>query len=523
MSVHKVVHNKTQSSTNSKSGTSDSRLKGVLQKINEQMYERNVELTVKNRTLSVLRDLYEIINTTLGVDDTAERLIHVITRQMEFRGGSILLVNRKTRVLDVVATASSRKKPGKTSTEIIHAINKMSIPMRKSDNLAVKVYRTRKRKVTKNMYDFLKPNTTKEEAEDMQKKLRVQTLVAYPISFGGDVFGVMILAMDKPVKDLSRAERETLAEIIDVVGIALEQAKIYAQLRTANKKLKELDKMKDDFVSVASHELRTPMTAIKSYLWMALSGKGGDLTEKQKYYLIRSYNSTDRLIKLVNDMLNISRIESGRISLDFNKVNMQNLVQEVYEEVKPRADELKLGIVINDTLSSSKKNGQSDKAKEHSGKSIKAEGLPDVIADADKIKEVLFNLIGNSLKFTDPGGKITVHFSKNADMLNVHVTDTGRGIADKDMSTLFTKFGMVKGSYATNKKASGTGLGLYISKAIIELHKGKMDVVSDGVGKGSTFSFSLPVYSEAAFRKYKKRSRKGSVGIVHSGFKSDFS
>ncbi len=277
-----------------------------------------------------------------------------------------------------------------------------------------------------------------------------------------------------------------------------------SNLRMANQKLKELDKMKDDFVSVASHELRTPMTAIKSYLWMALAGKGGKLTTKQEFYLQRSYNSVDRLIKLVNDMLNISRIESDRIFINLTKVDVAQLLQDCVEEVKPRADELKIKLGLDfDEKGSIAKND-----------------MKPVIADPDKIKEVIFNFIGNSLKFTPEGGEIKIFFTKDEDRIVVNVKDTGRGIDAKDMGTLFTKFGMIQGSYATNKKASGTGLGLYISKSIIELHDGEIKAASEGIDKGSTFSFSLQVFSKTLLdsmsQKLNTGKRDQTIGIIHT-------
>ena len=474
----------------------DTQLQGVLQRINEQMYERNVELIVKNKTLSVLRDLYEIINTTLGVKETAERLAHVITRQMNFKGGSIVVYNEASHTLDVIATSSSREHPRKANIPIINAFNSLKFSTRSKNNAVVDAYLNGKKHVTAHLSELVHPYIEEGKAVVWQKQLEIQTFVLYPIRFGGNVLGVLVLGMDKTVSDLSRAEKDTLHEVIDVVGIALEQARTYVDLQNANRKLKELDKMKDDFVSVASHELRTPMTAIKSYLWMALAGKGGKLTEKQKYYLSRSYTSTDRLIKLVNDMLNISRIDSGRISVIFGKVDIVEIMKEVLEEVQPRADELKLTLTIESSLSAR------DRL---------------VIADKEKIKEIAFNIIGNSLKFTPEKGTVRVHFDRDDDHIVTHITDNGRGIDAKDMSTLFTKFGMIAGSYATNKKASGTGLGLYISKSIIELHKGNIEGSSEGIGKGSTFSFSLMRYSGETFKKMSKRSRRTSVDIIHSG------
>lgn len=245
------------------------------------------------------------------------------------------------------------------------------------------------------------------------------------------------------------------------------------QLTQANEKLKELDKLKDEFVSLASHELRTPMTAIKSYLWMAIAGKGGELSEKQKYYLDRAYNSTDRLIKLVNDMLNVSRIESGRIKLEVIKVSIQRLLRDVVEELLPRAQELGITLQL-----------------------VCPQVLPDVMADGDKIKEVIINLIGNSLKFTPQGGSITLSCLEKNEMLEIKVCDTGEGLSGDDMQRLFQKFGILGNDILKKKNNQGTGLGLYISKSIIELHGGKIWAQSEGLGKGATFTFTLPIFKK---------------------------
>jgi len=282
----------------------------------------------------------------------------------------------------------------------------------------------------------------------------------------------------------------TLKEEVDKATASLEQA---------NVRLKELDHLKDEFVSVASHELRTPMTAIRSYLWMALQGKGGPLTEKQKYYLDRSYNSTVRLIKLVNDMLNVSRIESGRMSFEFGQVDMLKLVDEVIGEVKPKADELGIRINVG---------------------ALRAMPVQDalmVIADADKIKEVMINLIGNSLKFTPQGGEISIGFSVKDGSVVTSVKDSGQGIEKDDLGRLFQKFGMIKGSYVTNQKASqGTGLGLYISKNIVQKQGGQMWAESEGKGKGAVFSFSLKVFDRAQMEKMTAGYPKEGLGIIHS-------
>ncbi|MCA9370030.1 GAF domain-containing sensor histidine kinase [Candidatus Woesebacteria bacterium] len=276
-----------------------------------------------------------------------------------------------------------------------------------------------------------------------------------------------------------------------------EVKKATTKLKSMNQNLRNLDRLKDEFLSIASHELRTPMTAIKSYIYMTLSGKGGKVTKKQKYYLERSYMATERLIKLVNNLLNISRIESGRISLELEKINLYRLTDEVFDEVRARAEEL--GLSISQTK-------------------LEEQKKLEVIADTDKVKEVLINYIGNSLKFTPKGGSITVSYEVADDMIWTRVTDTGAGVSQEDLGNLFQKFGLMEGSYQVNQNVSqGTGLGLYICKSVIELHGGEVDATSPGVGKGTVFSFSLPLYTAKKYLGLKKKfGGKDGVGIVHT-------
>ncbi len=349
-----------------------------------------------------------------------------------------------------------------------------------------------------------------------------QFSVVLPLIASNKYIGCLLLKEKQNGAAYSSVDIKTLQLIAPQVAIAIRNALSYeeirlfnvrlesevdkatSKLRKANKSLKELDKLKDDFVSIASHELRTPMTAIKSYIWMALSGKGGKLTKKQRYYLERSYLSTDRLIKLVNDMLNISRIESHRIALSVGKVDLLSLVTEIVGEIKSRTDELGIKVEI------------ADHCVDAAGKRIGA--IPAVIADADKVSEVVMNLLGNALKFTPRKGIITFSFTLDDDMVIVHVSDTGVGMTAETISKLFQKFGLMEGSYRTNQTASqGTGLGLYISRAVVELHKGEIWATSEGEGKGSTFSFSLKVYSQSGLEKLAGEfEKREDVGIIRT-------
>jgi len=239
-----------------------------------------------------------------------------------------------------------------------------------------------------------------------------------------------------------------------------------AKLKRANVRLQELSKLKDEFVSIASHELRTPMTAIKSYLWLALNR--GKLDAKTQKNLGRAFDSTERTINLVKDMLTVSRIEGRR--LDVNKVpfDLVDLAKQIYNDLKIQAEEkqINFGLQLPKTVLT-------------------------VTADRDRIGEVMINVIGNALKFTPNQGKVIVHLEKAGNQAQVDVIDNGPGIPKQGLSTLFKKFSRMEHSFSKLAEQPGTGLGLYIAKQILTLHQGKIWVKSR-VGRGSTFSFSLP-------------------------------
>jgi signal transduction histidine kinase len=241
------------------------------------------------------------------------------------------------------------------------------------------------------------------------------------------------------------------------------------KLRVTNLRLEELDKMKDEFVSITSHELRTPMTAIQGYLWMLRSGRGGKLTDKQSGYLAKAERGSERMVRLINDMLDVSRIEQGRMVLKREEFDIKLLIQEVLEEARLKANVKRLPLTFLAV----------------------AEKLPKVSADRQRVREVLVNLLDNAIKFTTKGS-VTVDAYPQGPFLKISITDTGRGISQEDLPRLFKKFGRLETSFVTAAEAGGTGLGLYISKALVERMGGKTGVESE-VGKGSTFSFTLPV------------------------------
>jgi signal transduction histidine kinase len=247
------------------------------------------------------------------------------------------------------------------------------------------------------------------------------------------------------------------------------------QLESTNQELRRIDSMKSEFVSVASHELRTPLAAIKNAVQLMLSGKTGEINENQEKFLSVAERNINRLTNILNDLLNLSRIESGKIELKFENIELKDIIELAASSLRPHADVKSIQIAVETP-----------------------ESLPEIYGDQEKIEQILTNLIGNAIKFTPSGGKILISVKPPSydqtggygNMVAISVKDTGIGIPAEHLGAIFEKFHQVEGSL--HRSVSGTGLGLAITKGLVEAHQGKILVQSD-VGKGSTFTFTLPV------------------------------
>lgn len=244
--------------------------------------------------------------------------------------------------------------------------------------------------------------------------------------------------------------------------LSMENKRLLRELKEANKKLKEMDMRKSAFVANVSHEFKSPLTVIKESIALVIDGILGEVGPKQKEVLESGKRQTERLIRLVMDLLDLSKIESGKMEIKREKVDMAELTKEM---LKTYAKDL------------------SDK-----GLALKEEISPEtgiVWGDRDRLTEVVVNLLNNAIKYTREGG-ITVKLTGTDDDMRFEIADTGSGIAKEDLTKIFDKFERV-----TAEKQEGTGLGLPIAKDIVELHKGKIWVESE-FGKGSRFIFILP-------------------------------
>lgn len=259
----------------------------------------------------------------------------------------------------------------------------------------------------------------------------------------------------------------TLSILVAVLFLAA-SARLW-EYATLYRKMKEVDAMKDEFISIASHELRTPITAMRGYVSMVLDGSFGEISEKARGGLGNIQKSAKRLGDLVEDLLNVSRIEQGRILLDMKSANPKNVIAEVVEELSVQAKEKNLSL------------------------EYKAGRAPNIFVDADKFKQVLINIIGNAIKYTK-AGSVFVTLGVKDNFVEIKVKDTGIGMSAEEQQRLFEKFFRARSE--KTQGILGTGLGLWITKQLVELMKGKIYIESmEGTGTQVTLLFP-PVKKE---------------------------
>jgi signal transduction histidine kinase len=239
------------------------------------------------------------------------------------------------------------------------------------------------------------------------------------------------------------------------------------ELEVANAKLREVADLKEEFLAVTTHDLRSPLAVISGVISFFSSGRLGELTPEQQHMVSMMERNTQNLIELVNDLLDSAKIESGTLQLELAPTELPALVGEICEA---------MGAVAAD-------------------KGIRVgchfpEDLPKIRADRAKLRRVLVNLVSNAVKFTPKGGAVDIHGERRGGMVRVSITDTGVGVAEGDIPRLFDKY--EQASSRAPRSERGTGLGLYITRQLVELHGGEIEVESE-IGKGSTFSFTVPI------------------------------
>lgn len=240
------------------------------------------------------------------------------------------------------------------------------------------------------------------------------------------------------------------------------------ELQAANEELRRLDETKDEFVSMASHQLRTPLTSIKGYLSMVLEGDAGELNDDQRKLLSEAFTSSERMVRLIGDFLNVSRLQNGRFMIDRSlQVDLAKVVEGEIENVKEIAEGKGIGIAFH-----------------------QPSHFPALYADEDKLRQVIMNLLDNAIFYSPESKTIAVRLYTSDGNAILEVVDHGMGVPKTEQKKLFTKF--FRADNARKQRPDGTGIGLYLAKKVIDGHNGKI-VFSSKEGEGSMFGFRLPI------------------------------
>lgn len=446
----------------------------LMQRINQELYKRNAELAIRNKTLALLRKLDEISLATVDLQKMAEKIAAAIATDLGYELVSIAVVGQKKAHLRWLAAASAID----WLTHELHtiSIDEATMPWG-NGGLAVKAINEEKSYYTENLQDVFPANIARviigTKSPD-GNAIRLHTTV-YPLRFGQQVLGLLTMSTTRPPSKISRFEQESISGIVGLVALALYKADIYddlqhttAQLEQANSRLQALDLAKSEFLSIASHQLYTPLTAIRGYLSMLKEEDFGPLEQKQAPIIDIVNKSAERLIDLIKNLLDISRIESGRFELNLEVVDLTVMAQEIVQDLLPNAMSKNLKLVWHKP----------------------AAALPSIIADRQRLRQVVLNYVDNAIKYSDKG-QIDVKVIQQGATVEFSVTDTGKGIDPKEINMLFTKFTRTKD--ASRSHTSGTGLGLYVARQIINEHRGEVLASSPGKGKGSTFTVRLPI------------------------------
>jgi signal transduction histidine kinase/DNA-binding response OmpR family regulator len=299
-----------------------------------------------------------------------------------------------------------------------------------------------------------------------------------PLKLGSTIIGALDLH-SKEINAFNQDDMTVLQILADQIAIAIENARAYELSQKAIEDMKEIDRVKSQFLANMSHELRTPLNSIIGFSKVILKGIDGPINSTQNEDLTAIYNSGQHLLSLINDILDLSKIEAGKMELSFSDVNISDMVNSALSTASGLVRDKPIRLVTHIP-----------------------EALPTVRADSTRVRQVLINFLSNAAKFTEEGAitveVLTTTSPEGRAEIMVTVTDTGAGIAQEDQSKLFLPFSQVDDS--PTRKTGGTGLGLSICRSLIEMHGGRIGLLRSIVGEGSTFYFTLPL-SDPEFKE----------------------
>ena len=398
--------------------------------------------------LSVLNAIAAEASRTLDISEILDIALEQMVALAGMEGGAALLVDEKTQRM-TLAASHNFPQAAKDLIERDPLLVGQAIPG-----------------IAAERCQLLIVENSKDDERELPpfRKIGIMTHVCIPLAVRGHALGVLGL-IDRQPHSFSDDELSLFTAVGEQLGIALERARLFDRQAKLNKQLEEVSRHKSEFLANLSHELRTPLNAVLGASELLADGLFGELNEKQTEYVRDIHESGAHLLSLINDVLDLSKVEAGRLDLHLSHFDLRSLMESSCAIVRERA----------------------------AIKSLKFDVIPppeDVVIEADerKVKQIVYNLLSNAVKFTPEKGRVVFRARRDGDEVIFAVEDTGPGVAEEFRERIFEEFFQIPGDQ------EGTGLGLALSKRLVELHGGRIWLESES-SQGSRFLFAIPARS----------------------------
>ena len=425
-------------------------------RLEQQVKERTVELAQSVEELRALGDVSQAVNSTVDLETVLSTIVAKATQLSSTEAGAIYVFDDDAQEFRLRATYGM-------DDEIIAEIRDRHMHIGETA-----IGKAAEQRMPVQIPDV--QNDPSAPVLDVIVRAGFRALLTVPLLGADRIVGALVVRRRRP-GEFPKGTVDLLQTFAAQSVLAIQNARLFSEIEEKSRQLAEASQHKSQFLANMSHELRTPLNAILGYTELILDSVYGEMPEKARSVLDRVQRNGRHLLGLINDVLDLSKIEAGQLVLSLADYSLKDVVHGVFSAVEPLASEKKIVFKVE-----------------------VATDLPPGRGDERRITQVLLNLVGNAIKFTDQG-EVTIRASATDGSYNLSVHDTGPGISEADQAKLFQEFQQADNSIT--RKKGGTGLGLAISKRIVEMQGGRIWVVSR-LGQGSTFSFSLPVMVEQA-------------------------
>jgi signal transduction histidine kinase len=442
-----------------------------IEHVTEEMYKRNKELAETNKTLSLLRTIDALVlESHASLKTVCEHITEAITQATDYP-----FVGLFTR-----STPSEEKMTlyGYSGKDFLGSGLDLHLPKPAHVDLSKNImdhpnssHRIALEDISANdVSEYL--DYSEAEVKHLLKILPLKSVYVVKLVVRRRLVGLLVAGFYTTTTQIGESDVLLMDRLSESIGVALdnkllfeENQRVLRQLKLSNAKLRALDEAKDDFISMASHQLRTPLTSVKGYISMVVEGDAGELNDTQKNMLGQAFLSSQRMVYLIADLLNVSRLRTGKFVIETSPVNLSGIIEEELAQLTETAKSRK--VTLN----------------------FKApKDFPDLMLDDTKIRQVIMNFADNAIYYSKTNGHVDFKLVENAHSVELRITDDGIGVPKSEQHHLFTKF--YRAGNARKARPDGTGLGLFMAKKVI-IAQGGVLIFESKEGKGSTFGFSF--------------------------------